>query len=138
MADLIFNDFLEELFKGNIDLDGDTFKAIILDNTYTPDASDHDYADVSAYELETGSGYTAGGEALSQSVAETDGTVTFDADDITWTTATFTGRYVVIFDDTHDDDLLVCLLDMDEDKTGLGDNFIARFNALGVIYAAQA
>lgn len=138
MADIIYNDYLEELHKKNIDLVNDVFKAILLANTYTPDATDHDYDDISTHELSTALGYTAGGKTITQSFAEVAGVATLDAVDLTWTLASFTCRYCVIFDDTHADDLLVCCLDMTEDKTGLGDDFNVRFNASGIIYGQQA
>lgn len=137
MADLIFNDFVEELCKGNIDLSTDSFIAILLDATYTPDATDHDYSDVSAYELAEENGYETGGKALTVAFDETAGLFTFDASDLTWALATFTWRYLVIIDDTHTDDLLVCLLDPSEAKTGQGDNMNARFHANGIIYGGQ-
>lgn len=138
MADIIYNDYLEELHKGNIDLVNDVFRAILLTDSYTPDATDHDYDDISANEVANGSGYTTGGKTITQSFAEVAGVATFDASDLSWALASFTCRYLVIFDDSHADDLLVCCLDMLANKTGLGDKFNARFNASGIIYGQQA
>ena len=138
MADLIYNDFLDELHQGNIDLNSDTFVLILLADTYTPDATDHDLADVSANEVANGSGYTTGGQSLTVSYDETSGTVTFDADDLVWNSATFTARYALIYDDTHAEDLLAFLLDFSENKTGQGDTFTVRFNASGIYVGAQA
>jgi len=138
MPDIIYNDYLEELHKGNIDLVNDVFKAILVTDSYTPDATDHDYTDVSGVEVADGSGYTTGGKTITQSFAEVAGVATLDAVDLTWALASFTCRYCIIFDDTHADDLLVCCLDMSENKTGLGDDFNVRFNASGIIYGQQA
>ena len=56
----IYNEFKEELLLGNIDMDGHTFKVMLVTG-YTPNIDSHNgYADVSAQE-ESGTGYTAGG-----------------------------------------------------------------------------
>ena len=80
-----FNTAKEWLADGTFDLDTQTFKFAILDNTTTPTAADvtpnlADYTQVSG----AGS-YTTGGETLTNVTwVESAGTVTFDFDDLSF------------------------------------------------------
>ena len=94
----VYGAAIEGIAKGNIDLDGSTFVAVLVGAGYTPANDTHStWADVSANELSTGNGYTAGGVALSSVTVNRSGaTVTFDAADISWTSSTLTAKYVVV------------------------------------------
>lgn len=90
---------LENLAKGNIDFDTDTFKVSLHTSSYTPNQDTDDYFNDATNEI-TGTGYTAGGATLA-GVA-----VSYDAasnevrilwTDAAWTTATFTARTAVIY-----------------------------------------
>lgn len=90
---------LLNVFKGNIDLDTDTFKIMLTTNAYTPNQDTHDFRDDVTNEV-IGTGYTAGGTTLSGV------SVTYDAasnevriswTDPTWPTATITARTAVIY-----------------------------------------
>ena len=114
----VYNKFKEYMADGTIDLDGDTFKIILLDSGHTIDLTDDTYSDVSADELSTANGYTAGGETLtSVTWSESSGTITFDCADVTWTASggAITARYAVIYDDTPtspaDPLVAYCLMD---------------------------
>lgn len=90
-----------------IDFANDTFKIILMQTGFTFDKdTHHGYADVSANELATGNGYTAGGATLSGvAVTEDD---TDDRTEITWNNATWTASGgsigpspgAIIYDDT--------------------------------------
>lgn len=94
----VYGAAIEGLAKGSIDLDTDTFVATLHSSSYTPSSdADDTWSDIKTTELSTGSGYTAGGVALtSVSVTRSGATVTFDADDVSWTSSTLTAKYVVI------------------------------------------
>jgi len=83
-----YNDFKEQLFKKIHDLVGDTIQ-VTLHNGYTPNIDTHQvWADVSASEYGTASGYTAGGKVLANKSVTQDNTndrALWDADDVTWT-----------------------------------------------------
>jgi len=133
MADTIFNSWLENHGDGTMDMDSDTFKAALLDDGYTIDATDVQWSEVSANEV-SGTGYTAGGKALTGVTwTQTDGTLTFDADDVAWTGATFTARYMVIYDDTATNDEMVCVMDFGSNQTVTASTFTYSFHASGII-----
>lgn len=100
------------LLQALYDLDGDTFVAILLSNSYTPNLDTHvNLADISANEI-TDTDY-ARVTLTSVTVDETNGTVTFDANDIDFgTSVDITARYCAIFDDTHASDGLLCYSDL--------------------------
>ncbi|MBU1101140.1 MAG: hypothetical protein KKA84_12125 [Bacteroidetes bacterium] len=84
MANKIYNKGLANFFNGTIDWDTDTFKLMLLDNTYTVD-KDHDFTDVIG-EV-SGTGYTAGGFTLTtKTVVQDDGNdkVQLTCDDPSW------------------------------------------------------
>jgi len=85
---VVYNDLKEQLFKKIHDFLNDAI-TVTLHSGYTPDIDTHQvWADVSATEYSTGSGYTAGGQTLSNPSVTQDNTndrALFDADDVTWT-----------------------------------------------------
>ena len=95
------------LATGVIDFSNDTFKIILMQSGFTFNKdTHHGYADVSASELPTGNGYTAGGATLSGvAVTEDD---TDDRTEITWNNASWTASTgaigpspgAIIYDDT--------------------------------------
>jgi hypothetical protein len=140
MASIIYNRGLQIVQEGSADLDADTLKVMLLTSSYTPDKTHNVLADVSTNEV-TGSGYTAGGATLANvSVTEDDvnDRVTFDADDVTWTSATITARYAVIYDDTLASDPLLFCFDFVSDQSSSGADFTIQWNADGIFRVAQA
>ncbi|MCK5219823.1 hypothetical protein KAR10_09875 [bacterium] len=75
MAFTFSNHYKAEAFKGNVDVENDTLKVILMATGFTFNAdNDANYDDVSGSELSAGNGYTAGGETWTNvSVAEDDG-----------------------------------------------------------------
>lgn len=135
MADMIFNSFKEGIADGTFDLDGDTLKIALFTSSYTPDATDIVFADLSS-EV-SGTGYTAGGATLaSPTWNRSGGTATLDAADPQWTTASFTARYAVVYKSGTANALvnpLICLLDFGSDKTVTSGTFTVSFNASGIL-----
>lgn len=96
----IVDSFKFLMADGNMDLNADTFKCMLLTSEFTPSTST----------LEKKADITSGicadadyGEVTLTTVTwdETNGTVTFDADDITFgTSVDLTAQYAVIYDDT--------------------------------------
>jgi hypothetical protein len=118
-----------------LDLDdttADRFKVMLVTSSYTPDFGTHDFkADVTNEVV--GTGYSAGGESLtSVTLTQSGGTITFDADDVTWTSSTITARGAVIYDDSLTDDPLIAYIDFGADKSSSAGDFVLSFNASGI------
>jgi hypothetical protein len=119
---------------------GDTFKLAMIDNTTAPTAADTTpiWGDYSANEV-SGTGYTAGGEALTtQTWTEAAGVATFDADDVSWTQngAGPTDCYwQVLYDDTITNpvDPAVCFVDMAGPVSLQDGDITTKWNASGVM-----
>jgi hypothetical protein len=138
MADVIFNDFLEKMADGTHDMDNDTFYIMLLTDSYTIDKTDTVLADISG-EVANGDGYTTGGKALTNVTwSQSSGTLTFDADDPSWSASTITSRYAVIYNYTATNKNLVCLKDFGSNKTSTNGAFTINFNASGIFTIAEA
>lgn len=99
MATIIYNSFWNDLAKGNIDLDTDTFKCLITTGTYSENKDTHAKRSDITNEV-TGTGYTAGGNAATVVVSAID--TTNDRQEITlsvtnWTSATISNAQKFIF-----------------------------------------
>ena len=81
-------------------------------------------------ELATTGGYTAKGNALTSvtPVLATD-TAICDFADTSWTSASFTARGCLIFNDSHSSDAAVCAIDFGGDKTVTSGTFTIEFPA---------
>lgn len=111
---VLYGAFFENLAKGLIDLDGHTFKAMLL-STYTPDDDSHaTVSDVSGTEVSSGTfpdyaRVTLGSPTVSRSAMEVKW-VTAAAD--FGATVTIDAGWLVIYDDTHASDALVGYADL--------------------------
>jgi hypothetical protein len=86
-----------------VDWDADTIKVSLHTSTYTPNQDTHNFYDDLTNEVANGNGYTTGGQAITTSAPTYDtasNTVRLDATDPSWTSASFTARYAVIYKDT--------------------------------------
>ena len=81
-------------------------------------------------EVATATGYTAKGKALTSvtPVLSTD-TAVCDFDNISWTSASFTARGCLLFNDTATGDPAVCSIDFGGDKTVTSGTFTVEFPA---------
>lgn len=102
MASAFYNNYFRELGRGFIDLDSDTLKAMLMTTSYTFDKTDAFRADVSGEA--SGSGYTAGGQALNGVTVTQDDTnnrANIDFTDETFTAITVTNvNSYIIYQDT--------------------------------------
>jgi hypothetical protein len=111
----LFDEFIKRIGNKELDLDTDTFKAM-LSNTAPDKAANTVKADIT--EISAGNGYTAGGVTLTGVTwSETGGGTgiwRWTANDISWTASggsIATHRYLVIYDDTEASDALVGYVD---------------------------
>ena len=140
MADIIWNAFKANIMNGGIDLDTMAIKVALVTATFAPNQdTEEDFADVTN-EI-TGTGYTAGGQALTTkavTIDDTDNEGVFDADDVTWSTSTITARGAVVYYDSTvaATSLLICYLDFGSDQTSTAGDFTIAWNAEGILNLA--
>jgi hypothetical protein len=130
----LYNEFKEELMKGLIDMDGHTFK-IMLVSGYTPNIDSHNgYSDVSANEI-SGSGYTAGGATLASLTVTKDTTndrAAWDAADTTWNNLNAgTPSHAIAYDDSHASKCLVGYWEVTTPSNG--GNYTLQFGSNGIV-----
>jgi hypothetical protein len=121
--------FKEDLFQKEQDLDTDTIKIALYTSSATLDASTTAYT---ATNEVSGTGYTAGGETLTGATIGTSGTTAYvDFDDPEWTSASFTARGALIYNDTTAGDNSIAVLDFGGDFTVSSGTFRIVFPAAG-------
>jgi hypothetical protein len=84
-----------------IDWNTDTIKVSLHTSTYTPDRDADDYHNDATNEI-SGTGYTAGGQAISTPTVTFDSAtdeIRLDADDPSWAASSFTARTAVWYKD---------------------------------------
>jgi len=98
MASLIYNSAIDDIVRGAIDADTDTFKAMLVTSSYTPNKDTHDKRDDVTNEV-TGTGYTAGGVTTACTVTKdtANDRVTLQFAAVSWATSTITARALVIY-----------------------------------------
>jgi hypothetical protein len=132
-----YSHFPTNLLSANLcDMDSETkIMCMLCTSSYTPSQDDHnDKADID--NEVSGTGYSAGGTALTTTAISVSGRVTtYDAADIAWSDSTITARYAVMYDDTEaqeGDQPLICYIDFGEDKSSEGGTFQLTLNASGL------
>lgn len=118
--------FKEELLEGIHDFTtgGDTFKIALYTSSASLDASTTTYSTTNEV---SGTGYTAGGNTLSNVNPTTSGTTAFvDFADTTFSDATITAAGALIYNST-DSDRAVAVLDFGGDKTSTNGDFTIQF-----------
>lgn len=105
---------------------GNAFKLALYTSSATLDATTTAY---SATNEVSGTGYTAGGVALTSSTPVASSTTALcDFADVSWTTATITARGALIYNSTNSN-RAVAVLDFGSDKTSTGGTFSIVFPA---------
>jgi|TARA_R110000824_G_C14953394_1_gene651196 hypothetical protein len=100
---------------------GSTFNVALYTNSASFTAATTAYT--SANEI-TGTGYVAKGKALTNVTPTTGGTTGFtDFQDLTWSTASFTARGALLFNDTAASDPTCLVLDFGSDQTSTAGDF---------------
>ena len=95
----LYRAFKQKMGEGDFDLSADTFKILICDSGYTPDANAHDFVDdVSGDEI-TGNGYSR--QTVAATWSASGSSMVFDVADASWTASggDIVGRYWVLFKD---------------------------------------
>jgi hypothetical protein len=121
MASFIYNSFWDDLARGAIDMDADTFRMMLVTSSYTPDQDTHLKRSAITNEV-TGAGYTTKGPTCAVTVAKDNATnrITFTFAAIALTTSTITARRGIVYKDRGGadtaDELVFC--------NDFGDNIV--------------
>jgi hypothetical protein len=120
-----------------IDFDSDVIKCALTTSAYTPNQDTHDFFNDITNEI-TGTGYTAGGVTLTSVVLTYDtasNEIRIDADDAEWTSASFTARYAVIYEEeaTAATSPLIAYIDFGGDQTVASGTFRIVFDTAGFL-----
>ena len=127
MASLIYNSFVDDMARGAIDADTDTFKVMLVSSAYSPNKDTHDKRDDVTNEV-SGTGYTAGGVTSACTVTKdtANDRVTLSFAAVNWATSTITARAAVIYKSrggTASSDELVCYVDFGADVSSSSATF---------------
>lgn len=135
----MYGSFLVKALNKEVDFDTDTIKIALVSSSYTPNQDTHDYwDDVVANEV-SGTGYTAGGQALTSKSVSYDSAsnvIVLDAADAVWSSSTITARYAVIYDDagaTTAQKVLLGYIDFGSDQSSTNGNFTVTFDSTGIV-----
>jgi len=121
--------FKVELLDEQHDLIADQLKIALYTSSASLGAGTTAYT--TSNEVASGNGYTTGGEVLgSKSVSSTGTTAFFDAADPTWTSASFTARGALIYNDANADKA-IAILNFGGDFTVSSGTFRIVFPAAG-------
>lgn len=138
MASFLYNVGKKKMLDGSIDLDTDTIRLSLHTSSYTPDMDAHDFFDDITNEV-VGTGYTAGGYALTNKTLTVDTAndrVVFDADDVVSLNTTVTYRYGVLRKDTGTPATspVIALIDFITNKVYSAETLLIQWNASGIFY----
>ena len=132
MANTVCTSFKSELLSGVHDFAtaGDTFKLSLYTSSSTINNASTTIYTTSDEVADSGS-YSAGGGSLANQAVSSDGTTAIvDFDDLSFTSATITARYALIYNST-DSNKAVCVLDFGSDQTSTSGTFTIQFPSAG-------
>jgi hypothetical protein len=107
---------------------GNTFNIALYTSSASLGAATTAYTTSNEITNTSGSAYTAKGKALtSVTPVASSTTAVCDFSDISWTSASFTARGCMIFNDSASGDPSVCCIDFGGDKTATNGTFTIQF-----------
>jgi hypothetical protein len=128
--------FLLGLGRGQFNFDTTALTVLLTSSDYTPDLEAHVSLDDITDEV-TGTGYTTGGQDLTNVVWTSGGAgmVTLTADNLTWDPVTITARRAVLYQNTGTPSTsrLIAVYDLGEDKVRTAEPLTLNFASGSVI-----
>ena len=126
-------ELVEDISRGDVDFDTDSFKMMLVDNTYTPSQAHSKRSDYTADEV-SGTGYTAGGATTTVTVSRSNGVASMTFSNVTWTGAGpgWTARRAVIYKDrggAASADEVVAVIDFGGDQVTNGTDFVVQLSS---------
>ena len=110
---------------------GNTFNLALYTSSATINKSTTAYSSTNEISNTSGSAYSAKGKALTSVTPVLDSdTAVCDFSNSSWTSASFTARGCLIFNDSHASDASVCAIDFGGDKTVTSGTFTVEFPAV--------
>ena len=129
----ICNSFKQEILEAEHNFTastGDTFNLALYDSGADLSKTTTAYTSSEEITNTSGSAYSAKGNALTSVTPVLDSdTAICDFADTSWTSASFTARGCLIFNDSHSSDASVCAIDFGGDKTVTSGTFTVEFPA---------
>ena len=129
----ICNSFKQEILEAEHNFTastGDTFNLALYDSSADLSKSTTAYTSSEEITNTSGSAYSAKGNALTSVTPVLDSdTAVCDFANTSWTSASFTARGCLIFNDSHASDASVCAIDFGGDKTVTSGTFTVEFPA---------
>lgn len=116
-----------------LDLNAETHKVAMYTNTLTPNF-DADPSSYSSTNEVSGTGYTAGGQALpGTTLAIASGILTFDATDSAWASSTISNaRGAIVYADPLAPKANIVAVNFGADYSTVAGTFTIQWNALGI------
>jgi len=132
---MVYNSFKGKI-DGTINWIGDSVKCMLVTSAYVADEDLHTVVSDVTNEV-VGTGYTAGGLALTTKAINIDNSLNqakYDADDAQWLNSTITARGAVVYKDTGvaGTSPLICYIDFGGDKVSSSGTFSIIWNADGI------
>ena len=129
----VCNSFKQEILEAEHNFtasSGNTFNLALYTSSATINKSTTAYSATNEISNTSGSAYSAKGNALTSVTPVLDSdTAVCDFSNTSWTSASFTARGCLIFNDSHSSDAAVCAIDFGGDKTVTSGTFTVEFPA---------
>jgi hypothetical protein len=138
VASGIYTNAKKLFLAAGLDLSANTIKCLLVTSSYTPNLDTHTSRADITNEV-TGTGYTAGGIALTTKTVTADNTNhlgKFTADPVVWATSTITARRAILYRSNggaSSGDPLICEFDFVSDVVSTAGNFTITWAAGGII-----
>jgi hypothetical protein len=139
----VYGKFLLSVMNKEVDIDTDALKVMLCTSTYAPDQDAHQYKSSVTNEV-SGTGYTAGGAALTSVTSTYTGATNvwmLDAADTSWASSTITARYAVIYDSSPATDAtrpLIAYVDFGADVSSTAATFTITWDSNGIVTVTVA
>lgn len=137
MATFVYNSCPDDMARGNIDFDlPNSFKAMLVTSSYVANKDTHDRRDDVTNEV-AGTGYTAGGNAVTVTVTKDTALdkVTIQLGALTWPSSTITARSCVYYrarGGASSADELVAVIDFGSDVASSGGTFAVAASTITI------
>lgn len=133
MTSLIYDSYMDDVNKGNIVPNTDTFYVMLVTSSYTPNKATDTKRNAVTNEV-SGTGYTTGGAASTATLTldTTNHRSDLSFASVSWTTATITARAAVIYKHrggASSADNLVAYVDFGSDVSSTAATFSVTFSS---------